>query len=646
MKGVYMKIIKITDSPVIDFAAEELKKYLRMMMPYAGEIEITRDTSKEGFRLGVFFDFGLDMSDVEDEVHDDVIYMDTDEMSGIISGSNPRSVLLCVYQYLKKQGCRFLFPGIDGEKIPIRDITPVKYRKKADNRYRGECNEGAEFQQCMLDAIDFAPKIGFNVFMMEFAIPKNYYDKYYNHTFNHIREQEPVSAEQVLQWKRQCEAEVAKRGLLFHDMGHGWTAESFGISSINGWVKDENPEIPEEARQFVAMVNGKRELYHGIALNTNFCMSNPEARRRVVNQVVDYAKKSGHVDCLHVWLADGTKNHCECEACRKMIPSDWYAMLLNEIDAELKKENLPTKIGGCAYMDLAYEPEKVKLQNPDRFLFILGASRSYLYSVEKDPVTELTPYVRNQGGRFKTTEEYIVHAHKWMEMGARDIVSYEYHFWMAMAYCPGILSMAQRLYEDVRSYKENRLSGIIEDGTQRAFFPNGLSFYVYSHSLFDMSMSFEEIVNEYFEGIYGEKAPMIFGFFKTIDELMPQKYLEFAICKQYGVEHFHKPEVVPGFRKAKKVIAEMRETLAPYRTPNNRTELVSVRLLSDYYLDYLDFVADAAILKAQGHDDEAYQLKIDFFEKFGKREVVIERYYDQYMHQYSWDRLLKLGIKK
>ena len=35
-------INKITSNPTVDFAAEELKKYLRMMMPDAGEIKIGR----------------------------------------------------------------------------------------------------------------------------------------------------------------------------------------------------------------------------------------------------------------------------------------------------------------------------------------------------------------------------------------------------------------------------------------------------------------------------------------------------------------------------------------------------------------------------------------------------------------------------
>ena len=45
-------IRKVRANNTIDFAAEELKKYLRMMMPKAGEIPISYDPqAEEGFRL-------------------------------------------------------------------------------------------------------------------------------------------------------------------------------------------------------------------------------------------------------------------------------------------------------------------------------------------------------------------------------------------------------------------------------------------------------------------------------------------------------------------------------------------------------------------------------------------------------------------
>ncbi len=127
-------IHKISLNPTVDFAADELKKYLRMMMPRCGEVAIDYETKEEtGFRLGLMADFGLDMSDAEDPTLDDIVYVETDANGGIIAGSNPGALLIAVYRYLRLQGCRWLFPGIDGEWIPvIEGLSSVSYRKKAD----------------------------------------------------------------------------------------------------------------------------------------------------------------------------------------------------------------------------------------------------------------------------------------------------------------------------------------------------------------------------------------------------------------------------------------------------------------------------------------------------------------------------------
>ena len=135
------KIFKISSFSAVDYAAEELRKYLRMMMPECGNIEIKYSPeAKDGFRLGLMQDFGLDISDAKEPDLDDILYIDTDCDGGIIAGDNPRSVLLAVYEYLRQNGCRWLMPGVDGEFIPMQDIKPVKYRHKPSCRYRGQCN--------------------------------------------------------------------------------------------------------------------------------------------------------------------------------------------------------------------------------------------------------------------------------------------------------------------------------------------------------------------------------------------------------------------------------------------------------------------------------------------------------------------------
>ena len=80
-----LTINKISSASAIDYAAEELRKYLRMMMPHSGRVIINyAPEAKSGFRLGLMQDFGLDVSDAEDTELDDIIYIDTDREGGII----------------------------------------------------------------------------------------------------------------------------------------------------------------------------------------------------------------------------------------------------------------------------------------------------------------------------------------------------------------------------------------------------------------------------------------------------------------------------------------------------------------------------------------------------------------------------------
>ena len=624
------RIYKIASNPVVDFAAEELKKYLRMMMPRCGEIIISYDPeAKDGFRLGLMENFGLDTSEAEEQDLDDIIHIDTEAEGGIIAGNNPRSVLLAVYKYLTINGCRWLFPGVDGEFIPIKGIEPVKYHKLADCRYRGQCNEGAESQQAMLETIDFSPKVGMNVYMLEFDIPKAYYDWYYNHTYNEMnREPEPINADTVLQWKRACEVEIAKRGLQFHDIGHGWNAEAFGISTVDGWVKDESNPIPEEARQYLALIDGKRDLFKGVALNTNFCMSNPEARKIVTKAVCDYAEANPHVTFLHVWLADYQKNHCECDTCRTARPSDWYVVFLNDIDEELTRRELATRIVFCVYSDTAYEPTCEYIKNPERFTMLMGAiSRSYTYSVEKDPkVEELTPFILNKSARLDTMEEYIVRANLWRNFAPCKSFAYEYHFWKHQFYAPGTLCFAKRICEDIVSYRDNNFNGLIEDGSQRCFFPNGFSFYCYAQKLFDTSVTYEELEEDYFKHAYGEGWQLALEYLKAVDEHMPQTYMEAKHTSRIP-NNFYKPEMEEKLLSLIPVAKEFAAKLDAYKNMPIRVQTVAMRLLK-LHAEYVQGLAQAMALKSLGKDAEAKDAALAFFAEFGKNEVAWERYYD------------------
>ena len=85
----------------VSFAGEELHRYLTRML--AGE-------------EGAFFVF-LGVCGGAGEKTDSYT-VSVDSSGGRILGSNPRSVLLGVYDYLRYLGCRFLGPGKDMEVVP------------------------------------------------------------------------------------------------------------------------------------------------------------------------------------------------------------------------------------------------------------------------------------------------------------------------------------------------------------------------------------------------------------------------------------------------------------------------------------------------------------------------------------------------
>ena len=85
---------------VLAFASRELEAYLTRMLP------------EEDLDLAVTLQAG-DIADGRES-----FAVDMTERGGSITGSCPRAVLLGVYDYLRRLGCRFLGPGKQWETVP------------------------------------------------------------------------------------------------------------------------------------------------------------------------------------------------------------------------------------------------------------------------------------------------------------------------------------------------------------------------------------------------------------------------------------------------------------------------------------------------------------------------------------------------
>lgn len=639
------KIYKITSNTTIDFAAEELKKYIRMMMTEADDIHVCyKPDAPDGMRIGLMSDFGLDTSDAADISLDDIVYIDTDANGGIIAGSNPAATLIAVYRYLRFCGCRWLFPGIDGEWIPAVNVLPdVQYRKLADHRYRGQCNEGAEYQPDMLETIDFTPKIGMNTYMLEFDNPLCYYESYYNHVYSSVRKPEPVSREAVKRWKRQCEVEIQKRGLHFHDMGHGWTAEPFGLDSSAGFRVGDDFEVDAETKELLAMLDGERKIRKNIPLFSNVCLSNPKAREIMAIYIADYAQKHKNVDFLHIWLADESNGHCECIECQKKITSDWYVMLLNDIDDELTRRNLDTHLVFIAYLDTFFAPLEEKLNNNKRFTMLYAPiTRSYTETYAKDAdMSCIVPYERNNIKKPYGMSECLAYLHDWKDkMWSGDCFCYEYHFMDFQYYDITNLYMAKTLYDDIKALKTHGLSGIIEDGSQRSFFPTGFQFYVYGETLFDSSVSFEELKKDYFSHAFGENWKDVVNYLEELKSLIRYNYLYGKESADTGKGDYYNPEMVGNAEKAQKLINDFIPVIEANLIQPQRASAVAWQILELSTVHAAKISLMVKYLAVGDAENAAKELK-DLNSEMSKREIYFERYYDHYLLMRAIKRLVK-----
>lgn len=645
-----MKIIKVGCSSVVDFAASELKKYLRMMSPDGLNVDITSDTSlTDGFRVGLMSDFGLPFDDVEDSRYDDVLYANCDTSGGIIAGNNPRSVLLAVYEYLRHNGCRWLYPGPSGEYIPTKSPQSVSFRIKPSCRHRGFANTTAASQETCLEFIDFLPKVGMNTFMFEFRVPTFYTNTYYDHKRNtHHRAPEHVSNSAIMKWKRAAEAEIERRGLTFHDVGHGFTIDPFGIDSAISWNQADESIVPDETRKYLAYVDGKRGLYRGVPINTNFCMSNAEARSIVADYVAKYAAEHSNVDFLHVWLSDGYNNHCECDECVKKTPSDWYMELMNDIDERMSELKLDTKIVFLAYVDTTWAPETSRIKNRDRFVFMLAPfTRAYYDSMPKNNMqVDNPPYVRNNIALAKTLESYLAYYNDWQKTFGGPAFAFEYHFCWNEFNDFALFDGCKLINDELRLYKELGIDGVVEDGDMRHFTPNGIKIYTLARTLFDTSLTVEDIVEDYFPYAYGENWREFYSYFKKLGEYLEYKYFSKQDSAEPKVSLYYNPRVAEKLAEIGTVIEEGRALIRKHMDVEERVQTVSMHNL-EFYLDLCEGIADVMRYKALADDDGARAAYEKMEYRFGEREAAVERYFNHcfffnYLHYIVYDNSSKI----
>jgi hypothetical protein len=497
----------------IQFAAEELTRCLQLL-GLRGE-----------FRIGLFSDF----PELEPpETEGDALAVETTPSGGVLAGTNPRSALFAVYTYLRELGFAWVRPGASGEVVPIiRKLPNVSLRDQASYRHRGVCIEGAISAENALEMIDWMPKLGFNAYFIQFRDAFTFFDRWYQHMGNPNLKRESFTTEDAADLTMKMRAEIKRRGLDLHMVGHGWTCEPFGIPGP-GWYQHEG-EIPESARQMFAEVNGKRELWGGIALNTNLCYGNPEARTIISDAIAEWAEENRDVDIIHFWLADGSNNNCECPLCRDTRPADFYMQMLNEVDEKLSARGLDTRIVFLVYVDLLWPPVKeTELRNPDRFILMFAPiTRSYSqpFASSSGVVEELPTFERNKLKFPRDPAANLGFLKAWQKLFPGEGFDFDYHFMWDHHRDAGQYAMAEVLHQDVQRLRDIGLDGFVSCQNQRVFFPTGLGMTALGRTLWNRDTTFDQIASDYFAAAFGKGAEEARAYLAACSELIDPRLI-------------------------------------------------------------------------------------------------------------------------
>jgi hypothetical protein len=393
-----------------------------------------------------------------------------------LAGSNSRSVLFAAYRLLEEMGAMFLRPGPGGEVLPKRATLALPkrpIREKASYRHRGICIEGSPRLEHVLELLDWMAKRKMNSFQLQFRHAGVFWRRGYSGVeMDPATRRRKLTDEDCLALDDRVIVRMKGYGMLLHRVGHGWTSAAAGFGGVD-W--EQTKAIPKGARKdWLAEVNGKRDLWYEVAINTELCYSNPEARAALVDEVVTYARQHCEVDALHVWMSDAYNNKCECAECRKKTPSDWYAVIGNEIGERLKAEKLPTRIVFLGYVDLLWPPSETKITQDNVIFMYAPITRCFQHALD-DPkcdqdISRRRPPL-NKCELPRTNRMHAEIAHEWKKQKLPDSFLFDYHQMWAVWQDGMGRDIGAVMAQDMQDLQVLGIDGFISCQCVRAFYP-------------------------------------------------------------------------------------------------------------------------------------------------------------------------------
>jgi len=624
-------IYRLGDDPAVKFAAREFAKYARkvasLRLPIRERARYNPDDP--GIWIGTCSAFeshgwpGLGESRWDDGY---AIWRDKRQL--LIAGTNGRSALFGVYRYFWKLGARWVRPGPSGEVLPSLDglpEIPLDIVERASYRHRGICIEGAPSLEHAIGVVDWMAKRRMNSFFLQFRHSGTFWERWYSRGYNpYFGKPRSLSERDFHELDDKLIAEVKRRGLILHRVGHGWTAAAVGMPCV-GWERTEK-EVPKDRRRWLAEVNGRRELHDGIPVNTELCYSYRPAFEALIDEVISYAREHPEADVIHFWLSDAMNNKCECPECRKLSPSDWYARLVNALSERLHAVDPERRFVFLSYFESWWAPEQEMIDSRYGNIILMFApiSRCFRHALTDGTCSDGFTLERPplNGARPPRFNRVFVELFKgWWNVYQGDSFLFDYHLWSGVHSQTSDGKLAQVLSQDIRDLRDLGIDGIVNCQVLRSFWPTGLPMAVTAETSWEGDILYDEVKEEHLNSSFEDDARWVGRYLRELEELLigPPDH-EVPLTLDSGD--------IGRISALRKFLRENRpEISSRLRSAEDRVHRTSLRLLS-HQNRFLTMMCEALEAKLTG-DAEAFVGKLDRLEKWLlKSERFVHPYLD------------------
>lgn len=441
----------------------------------------------------------------EPDLGDEGFEIRISDQAAEIRGGGPAGALYGVYEFLRRYGgCQFSGLGPDGEYVPKRDrieIPAGRLRQKPQLWYRGLQFSSPEDFELNLQRLDWMAKNGMNYVMMHprADVPG----------FETTITRDPATGREIVEAKDDLFTDSFMRRYFFPEMRKRGLKLDMNHHNLFFWLPPER--YFDQHPEWYALVDGKRIRQRW---QLSLCTSNREAVQTVIANMKAWLRRTPEAKIVGLIPEDGI-GMCQCETCRKMDlhPDDAfkpfkthrsrdginpsksrrYALLLNEVACEIRKEFPKVLVGAAAYVDLQWPPSDVQLEsNIVPWVAIYWRCAAHELALD---ACEMNRFF------YHLLEE-------WKQAHRGPLILYEYY--MGMNCQKGLpYPMAEVICREWPRLKRLGIGGATIQSRALDHNTYALNYLAFARSGWSDCVDYAQLLDDFLRGLFGAMAPAI-----------------------------------------------------------------------------------------------------------------------------------------